>query len=276
MKRQRISAVIVATLFAVSLSRPASAFLGFGDIVFDPSNYEQAVQQLIQLERQLTQLVRSHEMLRSQYEQMLRNAQRVPVDMGARYRAILTPWRNTSAANTYGTTSAWVSAINSGLGVGAGYTQSTEALRAYGAGFANIPADQLSRLKTSYGTVELADGATQAAIETIGRLRGNAAAVQTAIQGLEDDSLSSSPDMNTEVAVLNKINAAGLIAVRTTQDSNKLLVSLAEQQAIHAKRTRDAEARAINQHIRFIAEGKAVLVAQAAGASAAMRAWRMP
>jgi hypothetical protein len=82
--------------------------------------------------------------------------------------------------------------------------------------------------------------------------------------------------MNTEVAVLNKINAANLITVRTTQDTNKLLVALAEEQIIEAKRTRDAQAQAINDHIRFVAEGKAVMTAQAAGASQAMLDWRMP
>ena len=82
--------------------------------------------------------------------------------------------------------------------------------------------------------------------------------------------------MNTEIAVLNKINAAGLITIRNTQDANKLLVALTEQQIIDAKRKRDAEAQAINNHSRFVAEERAVLAAQAAGASEAMLAWRMP
>src|SRR5256885_8515942 len=97
-----------------------------------------------------------------------------------------------------------------------------------------------------------------------------------AIQGLEDDSLSSDPDMNTEIALLNKINAAGLITIRNTQDTNKLLVALAEQQIVDAKRKRDAEAQAINNHIRFVADAQAVMTAQASGASSAMLAWRMP
>jgi hypothetical protein len=160
--------------------------------------------------------------------------------------------------------------------VAGGYNQATEPLPVYGAGLANVPADQLNRVKTAYGTVELTDGAAQYALETIGRLRGNAFAVQAAIQALEDDSLSGAVDMNTEVAVLNKLNAASLIAVRTAQDSNKLLVALAEHQSVDAKRTRDAEARAIGQHVRFMLEGKAALLAQARGASTAMLNWRMP
>src|SRR5207247_10573297 len=110
----------------------------------------------------------------------------------------------------------------------------------------------------------------------VGRLRANSRAVELAIQGLEDDSLSSDPDMNTEIAVLNKINAAGLITIRNTQDTNKLLVALAEQQIVDAKRKRDAEAQAINNHIRFVSDGKAAMAAQGAGASEAMLAWRMP
>ena len=82
--------------------------------------------------------------------------------------------------------------------------------------------------------------------------------------------------MNTEIAVLNKINAASMIALRSGQDTNQLMVALVERELIEAKRTRDAEARAFNSHIRFMTEGKAVMAAQATDASAAMLDWRMP
>jgi hypothetical protein len=243
MKRHRLKFVCLAVA-AITLGWTArsSAFLGF--VVFDPSNYAQAIEQVIRLEQQTAQLIRSYIVLRSQYEQMLINARRVPVDMSLRYRAALTPWRPSTATSTYGTTAAWTTAVNSGLGVAGAWAQATEPLHVYGPALASVPADQLGRLKTSYGTVELADGVAQHALETIGRLRANAGAVQSAIQALENDSLSSAPEMNTEVAVLNKLNAAGLIAVRTAQDTNKLLVAMAERQTLDAKRTRDAEARA--------------------------------
>jgi len=82
--------------------------------------------------------------------------------------------------------------------------------------------------------------------------------------------------MNTEIAVLNKMNAANLIAVRGTQDTNQILLTLAEQQIIDAKRKRDAEAQAINDHVTFVAQGKDYLNAQATNASSAMLGWRMP
>jgi hypothetical protein len=276
MKRRFVAKLVVFSLLAASLAGPGFAILGIGDIVFDPSNYAQAVQRLIQMQQQYAQLVLTYQMIRSQYEHMVQMARRVPVNMAARYRAVVTPWRTFSANNTYGTTAGWVSGINSGLGVAIGYEKATQPLGSYGAALANIPADQLDRLKTNYGTVELADGANIHGMETVGRLRGNAGAVEAAIQGLEIDSLSPDPDMNTQIAVLNKINAANIIALRSGQDTNKLLVSLAEHEIIDAKRKRDAEAAAIDHHIRFMAQGRQILKAQAAGASEAMLAWRMP
>src|SRR5438093_13363108 len=117
MKRQRIWRVGLVLLACVSLSARTYAFLGIGDIVFDPAVYGQAVEQVIRLEEQYAQLVRSYQMLRSQYDQLVWNAKRVPVNMVARYKAIPTQWRGSSAGNTHGTTASWVNAINTGQGV---------------------------------------------------------------------------------------------------------------------------------------------------------------
>jgi hypothetical protein len=276
MKRHRLIAVLGVTLVIAGWIRPAFGILGIGDIVFDPSNYAEAIQQLLQLQQQYAQLVQSYQMIRSQYEQMIWMAKRVPVDMSIKYRTLAAPWKMSSATNTYGTTGGWVSGINSGIGVSSGYSEATQPLNAYGAALGNIPADQLGRMKSNYATVELTDGANLNAIETIGRLRANASQVDAAINNLEDDSLASSPDMNTEIAVLNKINAANVVTTRNIRDTNNLLVVLAEHEVLDAKRKRDAEAQAINNHIRFMSEGRAVMAAQAADASAAMRNWRMP
>jgi hypothetical protein len=276
MKSKHAVRVGLVVLLAISLTTRASAFLGIGDVVFDPAVYAQAVQQVLQMEQQYVQLIQSYQMLRNQYDQLTWMAQRVPVNMAARYRAVATPWRTSSATNTYGTTAGWTGGVNSGQGVSNGYAQASETLGAYGPALGNIPGDQLDHVKTQYATVELTDGANLSALETVGRLRGHAPAVESAIQGLEDDSLSADPRMNTEVAVLNKINAAHLIGIRSGQDTNQLLATLAEHQVIEAKRVRDAEARAINNHIRFVTEGRAVMTAQAAGASQAMLEWRMP
>jgi hypothetical protein len=104
-------------------------------------------------------------------------------------------------------------------------------------------------VKSQYASVELADGANTTAMAAIGSIRGNAQNVQTQIANLEQDSLSADPNLNTEVSVLNKINAAGVLTLRTLQDSNKLLASLLEQQTIIAKQQREATTNAINTDI---------------------------
>ena len=276
MKRKCLKCVCALFLVLALFGGKAWAILGIGDIVFDPSNYAQAIEQLLELQRQYRQMVETYEVLRSQYNHMQRMAQRVPVNMGSRYRATHTPWQRSGASDTYGGAGAWVNAINSGLDVTNSYSRAAQSLATYGSSFNDIPPDHLDRIKTSFATVELTDGSNRHGIETVGRLRANAAQVENAIQGLEDDSLSASPDMNTEIGVLNKTNAASLIALRASQDTNRLLVALTESQIVSAKRTRDAESQALNNHIRFVKEGRAVMATQAANASEALRTWRMP
>ena len=75
---------------------------------------------------------------------------------------------------------------------------------------------------------------------------------------------------------MNKINAASVIALRNSQDTNKLLSAVAEQQFIQAKRQRDSEAQAVNNHISFVANEQGLLASQKAGASDAMMNFRMP
>jgi len=272
----KLKPLVLALVLTLALGVRLQAILGVGDIVFDPSVYAQALQQVIRLEQQYVQLVQSYQTLRSQYQQMVENARRIPVDMSRRYRVLQTPWSVRSASDAYGTTRRWTSAATTGREVSDGFRAATEPLHDYGSSISALDADQQRYVKSSYGTVELTDAATESSLETVGRLRANATAFQAALQRLEDDSLSGDPALNSEVGVLNKINAATIVALHSAQDTNALLVALTEQQAISAKRTRDAEARSINQHIRFVGEAKRILTAQTAGASDAMRRWRMP
>jgi hypothetical protein len=269
MKRGVLSTVVVTGLVANLLY---GQFFGPGMTVFDPSVFGKNIQELAQMEQQLSQQLRTYQMINNQYNQMLWMA--TPVSVMSRYRAILTPWQSSTATNTYGTTGGWIVAVNTGMNAPGGYQSATEQLQPYGSALGNVPPDQLDRLQKHYATIELTDGATQSGMATIGTMRQNAPMVEVAIQGLENDSLSADPDLNTEIAVLNKINAAGVIALRNGQDSNKLLVALTEQQLIQAKRQRDAEVAAINTHIQMMGQGQQILQAQSSNWTNAMLAYR--
>lgn len=239
--------LIVLVVLALSVGT-ASAQFGFG-IVYDPTNYQNALLRYFQLQQQLLQLRNSYAQLVTQYNlalQMSRSLQNMP----ARYRAQFSQWRDTAAQDTYRNTTAWVNGINTG-NVNAGYQQATTGLLQYSPDeLSGMTPDELSRVKSQYASVELADGANTTAMATIGSIRDNAQDIQNQIGNLEQDSLSNDPNLNTEVAVLNKINASGVLTLRTLQDSNKLLASLLEEQTILAKQQREATTNTINADIQ--------------------------
>jgi hypothetical protein len=172
--------------------------------------------------------------------------------MPARYRAVFSQWRNVTSLNTFGNTGSWINGINSGLlpSINTGYQRSTTQLLPYSSGhLSDMDASQLERVQSQYASVQLADGANLNAMATIGSIRGSAQNIQTQIGNLELDSFSNDSGLNSEISVLNKINAAGVLTLRTLQDSNKLLASLLEQQTIVAKQQRDATTSVINADI---------------------------
>jgi len=246
MKRKILIVVLVMGLCA------GTASAQFGGIVYDPTNYQNALLRYYQLQQHLIQLqqnvakVTAHLNLALQMAKFIQN-------MPARYRAVFSQWSNVSALNSFGNTGSWVSGINSGLlpNINTGYQKATTQLLPYDPDqLSGMNASELERVQSQYATVELADGANMNAMATIGSIRGNAQNVQTQIANLEQDSLSDDPDLNTEVSVLNKINATNVLTLHTVQDSNKLLASLLEEQTILAKQQREATTNTINADIQ--------------------------
>ena len=177
-------------------STAASAQFGFG-IVYDPTNYANAVLRYSQLVQQLNQLRQTYTQIVQQYNlavQMARNLQNMP----ARYQAQFSQWRNVVAPNTYGNTGTWVNGMNTGLpnAVNAGYQQATTPLLQYnGQVLSGMTPDDLDRVKSQYASVELSDGANVTAMAAIGAIRDNAQTIQNQINNLEQDSLSSDPNL---------------------------------------------------------------------------------
>ncbi|MGC2332974.1 MAG: hypothetical protein WA581_16085 [Candidatus Acidiferrales bacterium] len=267
---------ILAALLVVGLSvGTASAQFGFGGIVYDPTNYANAVLRYNQLVQQLAQLRQTYQQVLNQYNLALRMAQNIQ-NMPARYRAQFSQWRNVTAPDAFGNTGPWVTGINSGI-ANSGYQLATTLLLPYGADqLSGMNPDELARVKSQYATVELADGAGANAMATIGSIRASSQNIQTQMGNLEQDSLSDDPDLNTEVSVLNKINAAGVLTLRTLQDSNKLLASLLEQQTILAKQQRESTANIINADIQR-QEGLSTNMAQVTGTlTDSLQNFRMP
>ena len=245
--KKKIPAVVLVLILCVGT---AAAQFGSG-IVYDPTNYQNALLRYYQLQQHLIQLQQNVAKVTAHLNLALQMAQFVK-NMPARYRAIFSQWRNVTSLNTFGNTVSWINGINTGVlpNINTGYLKATTPLSQYDPyELSGMDASELGRVQSQYASVQLVDGANINAMATIGSIRGTAHNVQTQIANLEQDSFSGDSSLNSEVSVLNKINAAGVLTLRTVQDSNKLLASLLEQQTILAKQQRDATTNAINTDI---------------------------
>jgi hypothetical protein len=272
------SVVIAVVLTLLLLPAASQAQFGFGGIVYDPTNYANAVLRYKQLIQQLAQLRQTYQQVLNQYNlalQMSKNLQNMP----ARYRATFSQWRTFTANDLYGNTREWVGAAN-GAGpqtVSPAYQQATIPLLTYSQADLNAinPADARN-LKSAYASLQLADGANVSALTTVGNVRANAQTVQQQIANLEQDSLSGDASLNTEVGVLNKINASNMLTLRTLQDSNNLRVAALEQQVLQAKQQRDTEAGNLNFAIQMRQQGTRNLVPFNNNLTQSIGAYRLP
>jgi hypothetical protein len=234
-------------LFVVCFST-AVASAQFGGVVFDPTNYANALLRYQQLVQQLAQLRQTYQQILNQYNLALAMSQNLR-NMPERYHAQFSAWRNGQALDVYGNTGAWIAGINTGA-IDGGYQQATTPLNPYQPDYlASMDAQELARIQSQYASVELADGANTTAMASIGTIRDHAQNVEMQLGNLEDDSLAADPDLNTEVSVLNKVNAANVLTLRSVQDTNKLLASLLEIQTIAAKQQREITTNTINADI---------------------------
>jgi len=272
MTRRLVLMLVLAGVLGVAM--PVSAQL-FG-VVFDPTNYANALLRYAELQQQLAQLVTTYQQIRTEYLLLRQQAQLLPLDMNTRYRATPTPWLPFKAADAYGTTAGWIMTANNGSDAAASYALATQALQPYGAALGALSADEAARIQSRYDRVQLADASIAHSLEALGFLRGHQLSVETRLRNLEDDTYGGNPDLNTQIAVLNKINATAVASARLSKDGNNVLVSLLEQQLLDATERREAAVQGINAHIAFVTQAGPLLAATTVQTTDALTTFRIP
>ena len=229
-------------------------------IVHDPANLAQAIttfQQLVQ-----------------QYALAQQQAQRLPVNLPARYRVPALPWLSHGVVADYA--GPLLDALNRGDGTGAQYLQTVAALDPIRAVLARIPADFRTRVGTAYATIELADRVARTAVHQAGTVRTNGPSILQTIQALEDDAVSGDDRFHTQAALLNKINGASVLGLRVAAETQQSLLGVVEQLLVSNKRQRDTEAKLMDAQLhqwRFGRDYGADLVSRTADA---LDGWRQP
>jgi hypothetical protein len=274
---KRVLAIVFVAAGLLSVPSAARAQF-FGGIVYDPTNFHNAVLRYYQLRMQLAQMQATYSQIVNSYNLAARMAMNLK-NMPQRYLTAWSPWRYESAGDVYGNTASWINGANSGgpSTVFNGYNQATTPLQTYNpSDLAALPTALQEEAEARYATVELGDGANENALETMGAIRANAAGATTAVSNIQNDSLSNNPSLNTEVAVLNKVNATGVLGLQTSQDTNKLLVAMLEQQTIRAKQLRDAQAAEIDATIYRQANASTLDQQLTDGLESALANFRIP
>lgn len=240
---------VIAVVLAMLLLTPVVSEAQFGSgIVYDPTNYNNAVLRYRQLQQHLVQLQQTVSKLTAQLNLALQMSQYIR-NMPARYQAAFSQWRSFTSGDAYGNTTRWVAAVN-GAGpqtISPAYQQAIVPFVAFNQAVLNSinPADAL-HLRSVGASLQLMDGANVSALTTVGNIRANAQRIEQQTANLEQDSFSEDSGLNSEVSVLNKINASNMLTLRTLQDANNLRMAEIEQQVLQAKQQRDSEVANLN------------------------------
>lgn len=124
-------------------------------------------------------------------------------------------------------------------------------------------------------TLDVATAALIASTHDAGQTRFNGRRELAAIEALDSHVIDPSDEQST-TAVLEKINGAGLIATRQQQARIQLLAGIVEELLVGTKRTRDADAAAMNMQLTTWREGRQANEAFVSGSGDALRTWRQP
>jgi hypothetical protein len=233
--------IALATLFATLALPLVKGQFGPAIPVIDYTAILKLVKQIEQLQQEYQQLVTTYQFLVAQSRQL--------ASLPSAYRSAWSVWLSAQAPDTYLKNVGWIQNANGANGT---YPASAIPLPNYGAALGQLALDTQNRLQWHYAAAQLSDGVNQESLNALGVIRATGPGTQAAIQNLESRTFSAAPEDNTAVAVANKQSIAGLIQARQQQDTNRLLVTLVEQQALAAKIRRDqiaADAADYNQQL---------------------------
>jgi hypothetical protein len=230
MKRRyfRVAAIAVA----VALWAPATRAQW---VVFDPSNYAEAIAQVQQMIRQ--------------YQFWIQQTRRVPVDIASRYHAHSLDWtyHDVTAGALYA--QQMLRALNEGDVTGAAYRGLIDPLDVPTDIMGRLPAGLQRRLADRYGAIELQDSITRLAVDQTGSARTDGPFTLQAVRNVEHDIANSGDAYHSQTALLEKINAASAIGLRLEEQTNQFQLTMLEQLIVDNTRKRDAEARLMNATI---------------------------
>jgi hypothetical protein len=231
----------VGVLTAVLVCGVASVHAQF--VVYDPTNYAEAVLRYEQLVRQ--------------YAFLLKQATRLPVDIASRYHAHSIDWTTHDLTAHLVYARRLLQALNEGDPSGAAYQGLVAPLEAPDDVVSRMPAAMQQRLAAAYATLEVADSTNRLAIDQAGSGRVDGPFTLQAVKNVEHDAANGDDAFQSQTALLEKIGSALAIELRLSAQTNQFQLSALEQAILDNTRKRDTEAAVMNATLRQWRYGQA-------------------
>lgn len=186
-----------------------------------------------------------------------------------RFRADVSPWLQSVAADRHGTSGDWARALNGatvrGGPVGA-YGRAAEPVPDWTGVLPTLPPEVQDAVRREHATVELSDAASIRSMSVLGELRRLAPQRRRAHDALEQDALNPATAAQAMPALLGKVSVGQVRQIRGTEQTNQLLDALLEAELAGLKRDRDRLARSMAAAAEYRAMAAALPPAR----------WRMP
>ena len=260
---RKLIVTLLSTGLAASLPGIAHAQFGSG-IVFDPTQSGHAIVQIEHEEQsisnQMQQIQNGQQIFSNtvkiastalqtynQVKQQYNLYHEMMVAPQMLYERFLSPQTDLmmtqQIANHYGNGSgtSWVNSSNTGTAAA-----SSIQLASLPPLTATIPMASVTtysgqqQIAAQGATVDLGDSVAATELQTIGTIKANQTAREADIAALENATNTADPLEETEMAVLQRINRALLLQLRTMQDANQINSNAALQQMVMQKQQQDA------------------------------------
>jgi len=243
--RKLIVPVGLAFVVLCAVPKPAHAIFGFGDIVYDPTNWGEAVKQLEQDIKLVEQSIQTYNLLQSE----LRMLQQRPWEtLATALSDILIPvsGNGDNADDDDGGEAAAVGAAANGSGDAQSAWQSAMMRMQAVTDTTSRVLDRTSPVLADNAGIKMTDGFAADAIHAVGDFRAHQPIFALALSALQRAEQSLDPLDNTPVAQQNITNGVLMQQIKLQQSSSSLLAVIAEQLTAANAWQRNSAAEATN------------------------------
>ena len=211
-----------------------------------------------------------------QLQQLIRQAQRIPVNMASRYRGQSVNWVLQDLTSARPDVRPLLSALNTGDVAGTAYRGVVDPLDVPTDILLRMPPELRRRLAAIYATIELADHVATRAIDQVGSARATNPLVRQTLLNLETDAVAPIDAYSTQTALLNKINSTSVLGLRLADQTNQFLLNTLEQLIVDNTRKRGTEAALMDATIYQWRYGQAYGADLFRNTASNLDTWRMP